>query len=56
MGHSDPAVTLRNYGHLFEGAQARLSEQLDALREATASQPLGAAVVGLDEHRRRATP
>jgi integrase len=32
MGHSDPAVTLREYGHLFEGTQAKLSEQLDNLR------------------------
>ena len=34
MGHSDP-ITLREYGHLFEGAQERLSEQLDQLRAAT---------------------
>jgi integrase len=25
MGHSDPAVTIRVYGHLFEGTQAELS-------------------------------
>ena len=31
MGHSDPSVTLRVYDHLFEGTQAKLSEQLDAL-------------------------
>jgi integrase len=35
MGHSDPGVTLREYGHLFEGVQERLSEQLDQLRQAT---------------------
>jgi len=36
MGHSDPAITLRVYGHLFEGTQAELSRQLDELRAATA--------------------
>ncbi len=33
MGHTDPAVTLRVYGHLFDGAQEKLTDQLDALRE-----------------------
>ena len=37
MGHSDASITLRVYGHLFKGTQARLSEQLGALREATAN-------------------
>ena len=37
MGHSDPTVTLREYGHLFEGVQERLSEQLDQLRATTAA-------------------
>jgi integrase len=32
MGHSDPAITLRQYGHLIEGAQQRLTDQLDGLR------------------------
>lgn len=32
MGHSDPAVTLREYGHLFDGVQERLTAQLDELR------------------------
>ena len=36
MGHSDPAVTLRVYGHLFEGTQAEFSRQLDDHRAATA--------------------
>ncbi|MDQ2727351.1 MAG: site-specific integrase [Actinomycetota bacterium] len=44
MGHSDPSVTLREYGHLFEGVQERLSEQLDHLRETTASTTLGEVV------------
>jgi integrase len=35
MGHSDPAVTLRVYGHLYEGTQVELSRQLDDLRERT---------------------
>ena len=35
MGHSDPAMTLRLYGHLFEGAQVQLSEKIDELRAAT---------------------
>jgi len=45
MGHSDPAVTLREYGHLFEGAQERLSEQLDELRQATATAALDANIL-----------
>lgn len=36
MGHSDPAITLRVYGHLYEGTQEELSRQLDGLRAATA--------------------
>jgi len=36
MGHSDPAITLRVYGHVFEGTQKELSGQLDGLRAATA--------------------
>jgi integrase len=36
MGHSDPSVTLREYGHLFEGVQERVSEQLDELRREAA--------------------
>jgi integrase len=35
MGHSDPAMTLRLYGHLFEGTQVQLSERIDELRAAT---------------------
>jgi integrase len=36
MGHSDPAMTLRLYGHLFEGAQVELSQRIDELRAASA--------------------
>lgn len=52
MGHSDPAMTLRLYGHLFEGAQVELSEKIDALREATT--PTDASVVPISEARRSA--
>jgi|SRR5271166_911320 len=51
MGHSDPSVTLREYGHLFEGAQEKLSEQLDELRQATADQRPRAKVVNLVDRR-----
>ena len=51
MGHSDAAFTLRVYGHLFEGVQAKLSEQLDALRIKTANSPPMGAVVTLDARR-----
>ena len=47
MGHSDPAMTLRVYGHLFEGVQEHLTEQLDALREANAGAYAGAGATGV---------
>lgn len=47
MGHSDPAVTLRVYGHLFAGVQERLTEELDQLRGATAGGRREADVVEL---------
>ncbi len=50
MGHSDPAVTLREYGHLFEGAQQELTDQLDELRASTATDR--AEVVNLAPRRR----
>ncbi|MGD0379705.1 MAG: tyrosine-type recombinase/integrase [Acidimicrobiales bacterium] len=53
MGHSDPAVTLREYGHLFEGVQAHLTQQLDGLRMATAkSTPSAASIVPMEGARR----
>ena len=53
MGHSDPAVTLREYGHLFEGVQAHLTEQLDGLRMATAgNSPSKASIVPMKGGRR----
>jgi len=51
MGHSDPAVTLRNYGHVFEGAQARLADRLDALRASTATDPTETTVTDLAARR-----
>lgn len=51
MGHSDPAVTLREYGHLFEGAQQKLTDDLDALRESTAGAPTSAEIIDIDEAR-----
>jgi integrase len=47
MGHTDPAMTLRIYGHLFEGVQERLTEQLDELRRTTATEDATAPVVHL---------
>jgi integrase len=47
MGHSDPSVTLRIYGHLFEGAQLELSNQLDELRASKAPETPSAPVVPL---------
>jgi integrase len=37
MGHTDASITLRVYGHVFEGAQARLTAKLDELRASTAT-------------------
>ncbi len=51
MGHSDPAVTLRVYGHLFTGAQEELTERLDTLRRTTLAASSGGDVVVLDAKR-----
>jgi hypothetical protein len=53
MGHSDANVTLSVYGHLFEGAQAKLTEQLEALRQTIADAPDNAAVINLDNRSRK---
>lgn len=37
MGHTDPGVTLRVYGHLFEGVQRELTDRLDRRRASTPS-------------------
>jgi integrase len=53
MGHSDPSVTLREYGHLFDGIQERVSEQLDELRRKAAEKALGQTpIVQLDDRRK----
>jgi integrase len=54
MGHSDPSVTLREYGHLFEGVQERVSEQLDELRRRAADAAAASgSITTLDDHRSR---
>ena len=45
LGHTDPAVTLRVYGHLFEDAQELLTAKLDAHRTASSSVTQGDAGV-----------
>lgn len=46
LGHSDPSVTLRVYGHLYEGVQEELTDRLDAL--ARAAEAAGPEVVSLE--------
>ena len=52
MGHSDPAVTLRVYGHLFAGVQEDLTARLDNLRTGLAEpgQPAEIIPIRPDEH------
>ena len=35
MGHSEIGVTMNVYGHLFEGAQAKLTNDLNGLVDST---------------------
>jgi integrase len=56
MGHTDPAVTLRVYGHLFAGAQEELTERLDNLRRGSAGSPTKNDVVELARAGRSAKP
>jgi integrase len=35
MGHTDPGVTLRVYGHLFDGVQEELTDRLDRRRRSS---------------------
>ena len=51
MGHSDPAVTLRVYGHLFGGAQEELTERLDKLRNSELAKASGGAVIPINRDR-----
>ena len=52
MGHSDPAVTLRVYGHLFAGIQEDLTARLDTLRTGLAEpgQPPQIIPIRPEEH------
>jgi integrase len=53
LGHTDPTVTLRVYGHLFEGAQERLTDKLEERRKAAGSaKRQEREVVNLDQRRR----
>jgi len=53
MGHSDPSITLRVYGHLFAGVQESLTAELDELRKATEPPALErGTVVPIDQRRR----
>jgi integrase len=51
MGHTDPAVTLRVYGHLFAGVQKDLTRRLDDLRHAGPARA-GGDVVQINQGRR----
>jgi integrase len=44
MGHTDPAVTLRVYGHLFEGVQSQLTDLLERRRQGADSNPTGRVI------------
>jgi hypothetical protein len=52
MGHSDPAVTLRVYGHLIAGIQEDLTARLDTLRtgQVEPGQPAQIIPVRPNEH------
>jgi integrase len=45
MGHTDPGVTLRVYGHLFDGVQEELTARLDRRRRSSPPPPVSAASV-----------
>lgn len=51
MGHTDPAVTLRVYGHLFAGVQEDLTRRLEDLRHVGPA-PAGGDVVQISQVRR----
>jgi integrase len=56
MGHSDPTVTLRVYGHLFDGVQEGLTADLDQLRRESESALGNGAVVDMRPRRRMSPP
>lgn len=41
MGHTEIGVTMNVYGHVFEGAQGQLTEDLDALLTRTRAEANG---------------
>jgi integrase len=45
LGHTDPAMTLRVYGHLFDGAQEALTDRLEERRKLAGQQQPGGDVV-----------
>jgi integrase len=49
MGHTDPAITLRVYGHLFEGAQQDLTDRLDRRRLGAISTPENPAIAPVQD-------
>lgn len=51
QGHTDPSVTLKVYGHVYNAAQEKLTESLDELREQTLREMLGREVIDLAERR-----
>ncbi len=51
MGHTDPGVTLRVYGHLFDGVQHELTERLDRRRRSSPTP--SAPVAPVTDFRRR---
>lgn len=55
MGHTDPAVTLRVYGHLFAGAQEELTQRQDELRWAVERRPGAGRVIPLESANRSGT-
>jgi integrase len=50
MGHTDGTLTMKVYGHLFEGAQERLTDRLEEMRQRSAAPTH--EVASLDERRR----
>ena len=57
MGHADPTMVLRVYGHLFDGAQEALTAKLDTLHSMTMTAAAGRRdeVVRIDRKPHRST-
>ena len=39
LGHADPSMTLRVYGHLYPSAEAAVADALDAAHQASPATP-----------------